>query len=107
MRRRPRRSSTKPRRSRGCCGCGLPAPVGGIQSGSGVTDDAVRFSALVRIWNVTGQPAISLPLARTDDGLPIGVQLVAAPDRDDVLISLAAQLEAAAGWPVVATTEDR
>jgi amidase len=85
----------------------LPAPVGGIRSAAGVTDDASRFSALVRIWNVTGQPAISLPLARTDDGLPIGVQLVAAPDRDDVLISLAAQLEAAAGWPVVATTEDR
>lgn len=83
----------------------LPAPVGGIRSAAGVTDDASRFSALVRIWNVTGQPAISLPLARTDDGLPIGVQLVAAPDRDDVLISLAAQLEAAAGWPVVATTE--
>ena len=82
----------------------LPAPVGGIRSAAGVTDDASRFSALVRIWNVTGQPAISLPLARTDDGLPVGVQLVAAPDRDDVLISLAAQLEAAAGWPVVATT---
>ncbi len=85
----------------------LPAPVGGIRSSAGVTDDASRFSALVRIWNVTGQPAISLPLGRTDDGLPIGVQLVAAPDRDDVLISLAAQLEAAAGWPVVATTEYR
>ena len=84
----------------------LPAPVGGIRSAAGVTDDASRFSAFVRIWNVTGQPAISLPLARTTDGLPIGVQLVAAPDRDDVLISLAAQLEAAAGWPGIATTEN-
>ena len=84
----------------------LPAPVGGIRSAAGVTDDASRFSAFVRIWNVTGQPAISLPLARTTDGLPIGVQLVAAPDRDDVLISLAAQLEAAAGWPAIATTEN-
>jgi amidase len=83
----------------------LPAPVGGIRSAAGVTDDASRFSALVRIWNVTGQPAISLPLARTDDGLPIGVQLVAAPDRDDVLISLAAQLETAAGWPALATED--
>ena len=84
----------------------LPAPVGGIRSAAGVTDDASRFSALVRIWNVTGQPAISLPLARTEGGLPIGVQLVAAPDRDDVLISLAAQLEAAASWPTLATTEN-
>jgi amidase len=84
----------------------LPAPIGGIRAATGVTDDASRFSALVRIWNVTGQPAISLPLARTDHGVPIGVQLVAAPDRDDVLISLAAQLEAAAGWPVVANTEN-
>ena len=44
----------------------LPAPVGGIRSAAGVTDDAGRFSAFLRIWNVTGQPAISLPLARTD-----------------------------------------
>ena len=43
----------------------LPAPVGGIKSQAGVTDDASRFSALVRIWNVTGQPAISLPLSQT------------------------------------------
>jgi amidase len=77
----------------------LPAPVGGTRSAAGVTDDASRFSAFVRIWNVTGQPAISLPLARTDDGVPVGVQLVAAPDRDDVLIRLSAQLEAAADWP--------
>ena len=76
----------------------LPAPVGGIRSQAGVTDDASRFSALVRIWNVTGQPAISLPLAETADGIPVGVQLVAAPGRDDLLISVAAQLEAAAGW---------
>jgi amidase len=85
----------------------LPAPVGGIRSAAGVTDDASRFSAFVRIWNVTGQPAISLPLARTDDGLPVGVQLVAAPDRDDVLISLAAQLEAATRWPTLAPAENR
>lgn len=36
--------------------------VGGLRAEAGVTDDAVRFSALLRIWNVTGQPAISLPL---------------------------------------------
>jgi amidase len=76
----------------------LPAPVDAIRSQAGVTDDAVRFSALVRIWNVTGQPAISLPLAETEAGVPVGVQLVGAPGRDDLLLALSAQLEAHAGW---------
>jgi amidase len=76
----------------------LPAPIGGIRSQAGVTDDAGRFSALVRIWNVTGQPAISLPLAQTDGGIPVGVQLVAAHGRDHLLLSVAAQLEDAVGW---------
>jgi len=76
----------------------LPAPVGGIKSRAGVTDDATRFSALVRIWNVTGQPAISLPLSQTGDGVPVGVQLVGAHGQDHLLLSVAAQLEAAVGW---------
>ena len=76
----------------------LPAPVGGIKSQAGVTDDASRFSALVRIWNVTGQPAISLPLSQTGDGVPVGVQLVGAHGQDHLLLSVAAQLEATAGW---------
>jgi len=49
-------------------------------------------------FNMTGQPAISLPLHWNDAGLPIGVQLVAAPYREDLLIRVAAQLEAAAPW---------
>ena len=76
----------------------LPSPVGGIRSQAGVTDDASRFSALVRIWNVTGQPAVSLPLAETAEGVPVGVQLIAAPGCDHVLIGVAAQIEAASGW---------
>jgi Asp-tRNA(Asn)/Glu-tRNA(Gln) amidotransferase A subunit family amidase len=76
----------------------VPAPVGGIKSQAGVSDDAVRFSALVRIWNVTGQPAISLPLGATADGVPVGVQLVGPPGRDDLVIGLAAQLEAVVGF---------
>jgi len=47
---------------------------------------------------VTGQPAVSLPLYWSDDGLPIGVQLVAAYGREDVLLRTSAQLEAALPW---------
>jgi len=81
----------------------LPAPIG-MRSQAGVSDDAVRFSALVRIWNATGQPAISLPLGSSDGGVPVGVQLVGAPGRDDVVLALAAQLEQAVGWPAIAPT---
>jgi amidase len=49
-------------------------------------------------FNVTGQPAVSLPLHWSGDGLPIGVQLVAGPNREDVLVQVAAQLEQAAPW---------
>jgi len=49
-------------------------------------------------FNISGQPAISLPLHRNADGLPIGIQLVAAYGREDVLIRVASQLEQAAPW---------
>jgi amidase len=49
-------------------------------------------------FNITGQPAMSLPLHWNRDGLPIGVQLVAAYGREDLLIRAAAQLEQAKPW---------
>lgn len=49
-------------------------------------------------FNVTGQPAISLPLHWNDSGLPIGVQLVAAYGKEDLLIRVASQLERALPW---------
>ncbi len=49
-------------------------------------------------FNMSGQPAISLPLHWTADGLPIGVQLVAPFAREDLLLGIAAQLETAAPW---------
>jgi amidase len=55
-------------------------------------------SAFTRPINVTGQPAISLPLGWPDDGLPRGVQIVAAYGREDLLIRVAGALEAAAPW---------
>ena len=56
---------------------------------------AARFVPFTPPLNMSGQPAISLPLHWNADGLPIGVQLVAAYGREDVLIRVAAQLEAA------------
>jgi amidase len=51
------------------------------------------------IWNVTGQPAVSIPAPPTRDGLPIGAQLIGPPDAEARLLSLAAQLEAELDWP--------
>jgi amidase len=50
-------------------------------------------------WNLTGQPAISVPVGMGDDGLPLGVQLVGRKGEEATLLALAAQLEADTGWP--------
>jgi amidase len=51
------------------------------------------------IWNMTGQPAISIPAPPSRDGLPIGAQLIAPPDGEEQLLGLAAQLERELAWP--------
>jgi amidase len=58
----------------------------------------VRWATFGRFFNSSGQPAISLPLHWTPDGLPIGIQLGAAWGREDLLIRVAAQLERARPW---------
>ncbi|MFI6166450.1 amidase [Nocardia sp. NPDC051052] len=57
-----------------------------------------QFAPFTPFVNFAGQPAISLPLHVDADGLPIGVQLVAAPGREDLLLRVATQLETAAPW---------
>ena len=60
-------------------------------------DAALPEGAFTAIFNVTGQPAISLPLGDAD-GIPVGVQLVAPFGREDLLIQAAAQIERAEPW---------
>jgi amidase len=60
----------------------------------------LRYASFTARQNVTGAPAMSLPLARTDEGLPIGVQLAAPRGEERRLLSLAYELEAAMPWPL-------
>ncbi|MDR5904290.1 amidase [Franzmannia qiaohouensis] len=60
--------------------------------------DALRHTPYTQLANLTGQPAMSLPLHVTPGGLPIGVQVLGAMGDDRRLLQLAAQLEAEAGW---------
>ena len=57
-----------------------------------------RFTPYTAVANASGQPAIMLPLFEGDDGLPLAVQLIGRPAREDVLLQVAAQLEAARPW---------
>ena len=56
------------------------------------------FTPFTSTWNVTGMPAVSLPLHMTPDGLPVGVMLAGRPGEDHRLLALAAQVEQAAPW---------
>ena len=59
---------------------------------------AAPFGAFTLHFNLSGQPGISLPLHWSEEGLPVGVQLVAASGREDLLLRVAAQLEQAEPW---------
>jgi amidase len=79
-----------------------PPPIGYIRS---TADDpllafmrSAPYGACTLPFNMSGQPAISLPLHWTPEGLPIGVQVVGPFAGEDLLLGVAAQLEAAAPW---------
>jgi amidase len=57
-----------------------------------------RFTPHTALWNVSGQPSMSVPLFHGDDGLPLAVQVVGPPAGEATLLSLGAQLEAARPW---------
>jgi amidase len=78
-----------------------PCPLGEFNTPDEPLDGFVRAATFVPytpLANMAGAPAISLPLAWNADGLPIGSMLMAAFGREDVLIRVASQLEAAQPW---------
>jgi amidase len=58
----------------------------------------LRFTPFCNHFNMSGAPSMSVPLHWSDDGLPVGVMCSAAFGREDLLLRLAAQLEAARPW---------
>lgn len=79
----------------------LPAAVGALRDDADPAGDfeaQKRFTPFTSPFNVSGQPAMSLPLHLSGDGLPIGVHLVGRPRAEWTLITLAAELEEAVGW---------
>lgn len=79
-----------------------PPPVGLLAQVHAQPDfppmEIVSMAAFTALFNITGQPAVSLPLHVSPSGLPVGVQLVAGAFRDAQLIRVASQLEAADPW---------
>jgi amidase len=81
----------------------LPPLVGSVLEAQHAAPEAATFDVVASVvfaayGNVTGLPAISLPLYRTEEGVPVGTMLTGAPFDEATLIRLAAQLEAARPW---------
>jgi amidase len=83
----------------------VPVPELGyldITSVEAIFTRAGRFSEMTAVFNVTGQPAISVPAGLDERGLPVGVQLVGRHCSEETLLQMALQLEQVAPWPLVA-----
>ncbi|MFF3946161.1 amidase [Streptomyces sp. NPDC001902] len=79
----------------------LPAPVGALRDDADPEADfaaQLAFTPFTAPWNIAGLPAVSLPLAWSPAGLPIGMMLGARHGEEGPLLALAAQLEAASPW---------
>jgi amidase len=77
------------------------APVGWFTAAGDPAGNFARqklFSPYCAVYNITGHPAVSLPLGATTDGAPVGVMLAANPGADGLLLQVAAQVEQAAPW---------
>jgi amidase len=76
-----------------------PVPIGALEDDDPWTQfaNAGRFTPFTQVANITGLPAVSLPLSWSD-GLPIGVQLVGRPADEATLIRVSAQAEEARPW---------
>ena len=80
---------------------GLPAPIGWFREAGDPRaefDRMLGWTPFTAVVNTTGQPAVSVPLHETSDGLPVGVQLVGRPADELTLLRLSAQLEQARPW---------
>lgn len=75
-----------------------PPPLGWLSDPVHGTERLTSILQFTAQFNVSGQPAVSLPLHWSDTGLPVGVQFVGPIDDEALLIRLAAQLETAAPW---------
>jgi amidase len=77
-----------------------PLPVGAIDGLRGWQTDRAVISACPYAWpwNVLGWPAMNVPAGLTGQGLPVGAQLLGPADSEELLISLAAQLEGVERW---------
>ncbi|HVP84875.1 MAG TPA: amidase [Rhizomicrobium sp.] len=79
-----------------------PVPLGWMDTNAqDLTNYGERlysFMPNTQPFNVNGSPAMSMPLAWSDDGLPVGIQFAAAPGREDVLFRLAGQIEQVRPW---------
>jgi amidase len=80
----------------------LPIPTGLLKDGVANIDQLsakhANFAPNTQLFNATGQPAMSVPLAMSSEGLPIGIQFAARTGEDATLFRLAGQLEAVRPW---------
>lgn len=80
---------------------GLPPLPVGEWKGKGALRTSIGMSRVypfTAVWNYTGQPAATIPAGFTSDGLPIGAMLIAPPNGEELLLSVAARLEEVLGW---------